>query len=187
MDGAQLRRWRLARTMSVRGLAEKSGVNHSAISEIERGRRSPHPSTIGKLADALGIDPKELVKVEQAVAPYYVSAAKFLAWWARLIELDHELPENMTQEVWFSRGQPIRILLGDVTRIGTNAQILRFGVEDGAIPDSVAFVKYVNPVVDPNHDEVDMQQNEYFWNDGIDRASSLISHLERITGIPEHD
>lgn len=64
MDGAKLKRWRLARTLTVRELAEKSGVNHSAISEIERDKRKPHPSTIRKLAEALGVEPKELLRDE---------------------------------------------------------------------------------------------------------------------------
>lgn len=61
MDGSKLKRWRLARTMTVRELAQKSGVNHSAISEIERGKRTPHPSTIRKLAEALDVEPLELL------------------------------------------------------------------------------------------------------------------------------
>lgn len=62
MDGAKLKRWRLARLMTVRDLAAKSGVNHSAISQIERGLRQPHPRTIGKLAEALGVKPEELLR-----------------------------------------------------------------------------------------------------------------------------
>lgn len=61
MDGAKLKRWRLTRRMSVRDLAEKSGVNHSAISQMERGLRQPHPRTIGKLEDALELQPGELL------------------------------------------------------------------------------------------------------------------------------
>ena len=62
MDGTKLRHWRLARTMSIRELAERSGVNHSAISEMERDKRNPHPGTIRKLAEALGVEPRELLK-----------------------------------------------------------------------------------------------------------------------------
>jgi transcriptional regulator with XRE-family HTH domain len=64
MDGARLKHWRLARTMTIRQLAVKSGVDHSAISAIERGLRTPHPSTIKKLADALEIEPRELLRDE---------------------------------------------------------------------------------------------------------------------------
>lgn len=61
MDGAKLKRWRLSRLLTIRQLAIKSGVNHSAISEMERGLRQPHPETIRKLAEALEVEPKELL------------------------------------------------------------------------------------------------------------------------------
>ena len=62
VDGEKLKHWRLANTMTVRDLAAQSGVNHSAISEIERGLRSPHPATIRKLAAALGVEPVDLLQ-----------------------------------------------------------------------------------------------------------------------------
>lgn len=64
MDGAKLKRWRLARLLSIRELAKKSGVNHSAISEMERGKRQPHPKTLEKLARALEVEPIELLEGE---------------------------------------------------------------------------------------------------------------------------
>ena len=187
MDGAKLKHWRLQRRMTVRDLAERSGVNHSAISEMERGRRNPHPSTIGKLADALEIETRELLTADATVPPYYVPAAKFIAWWQRLIELDNALPDDMSDEVWLRRGQPIRIALADLSRIGTLAGILKFGAEDGDTPGSVSLTKYVNPAFDLVNGQVDLQQNEYHWNDGVDRATSMVVMLERITGIPERD
>ena len=62
VDGAKVKHWRLARTMSIRELAEQSCVNHSAISEIERGKRQPHPATIRKLADALDVEARDLLE-----------------------------------------------------------------------------------------------------------------------------
>lgn len=62
MDGAKLNYWRRARVLTVRQLAEKSGVGHSAISLMERGKREPHPSTLAKLAAALEIEPKDLLR-----------------------------------------------------------------------------------------------------------------------------
>ncbi len=42
-------------------LSERSGVNAMTISRIERGLIArPYPSTIRKLAEALGIDPRWL-------------------------------------------------------------------------------------------------------------------------------
>jgi transcriptional regulator with XRE-family HTH domain len=48
--------------MTVRELAERSGVNHSAISQIERGIREPRPATIRKLAEALDVKPEQLLR-----------------------------------------------------------------------------------------------------------------------------
>lgn len=62
MDGERLKYWRLARTMTIRDLANRSGVNHSAISAFERNIRRPHPETIRKLAEALGVEPRDLLK-----------------------------------------------------------------------------------------------------------------------------
>ncbi len=62
MDGERLRYWRLARVMTLKELAVRSGVGASALSEFERGKRRPHPKTIGKLAQALGVEPRDLLK-----------------------------------------------------------------------------------------------------------------------------
>ncbi|MCA1729348.1 MAG: helix-turn-helix transcriptional regulator, partial [Actinobacteria bacterium] len=43
--------------LSQRALAEKSGVAHDTIGQLERGERKARPSTIRKLADALNVCP----------------------------------------------------------------------------------------------------------------------------------
>jgi len=53
--GARLRELREARSISMRGLATKSGLSANALSMIERGKTSPSVSTLYKLADALGV------------------------------------------------------------------------------------------------------------------------------------
>jgi len=68
MDGERLRYWRLARGMTLRDLAKRSGVNHSAISLMERGKRRPHPGTVLRIAEALGVEPHELLR--QPGAPH---------------------------------------------------------------------------------------------------------------------
>jgi len=49
--------------LTVRGLAEKSGVNASTIVQIEKGRRKAYISTLGKLANALEVDLSELAEL----------------------------------------------------------------------------------------------------------------------------
>ena len=51
----RLRELREGQSMSMRALAQKSGLSANALSMIERGRASPSVSTLTKLADALGV------------------------------------------------------------------------------------------------------------------------------------
>jgi transcriptional regulator with XRE-family HTH domain len=59
--GEEVKKWRLRRAMTQIQLAEKCGLSPATIVRIERNQREPQPSTIRKLADALSIDPKELL------------------------------------------------------------------------------------------------------------------------------
>lgn len=54
MVGAKLKELRLRRSLSVRELALRSGLSHSAISQIERDLISPSVDTLGAVLDALG-------------------------------------------------------------------------------------------------------------------------------------
>ena len=60
--GASIRRLRTEKGMSLRELAEKSGVNHSNIVKIEAGRYNVSIDILNRICDALGaeIDIKEL-------------------------------------------------------------------------------------------------------------------------------
>lgn len=53
--GAQLRALRLSRKLSIRQLAELSGVTHPFISMVERGRSSPSVSSLKRILDCLGV------------------------------------------------------------------------------------------------------------------------------------
>ena len=52
-----LKPMRNLRSLSQRALAEKSGVAHDTIGQIERGERRARPATVRKLAAALEVDP----------------------------------------------------------------------------------------------------------------------------------
>ena len=58
----RLKELRQDRVLSLRELEEKSGVSYNTIWRLEDGRQGAHPRTIRKLANALGVDPRELVK-----------------------------------------------------------------------------------------------------------------------------
>jgi group I intron endonuclease len=53
---------RRRRVMTQKELAEKAGVSKATIVKIEAGAIHPHPGTIRKLAEALGVEPEELLE-----------------------------------------------------------------------------------------------------------------------------
>ena len=57
----RLRELRRLRVLTLRELEEESGVSYNTIWRLENGYREARPSTIRKLAAALGVDPAELV------------------------------------------------------------------------------------------------------------------------------
>ncbi len=73
IDTGRLRRLRIEAGLSLRALALAAGVSHDTAMEIEAGKRSPHPATVKKLADALSVSVGELVdwgsEGEQEKAP----------------------------------------------------------------------------------------------------------------------
>ncbi len=61
-----MRELRRLRVLTLRELEEESGVSYNTIWRLENGHREARPSTIRKLAAALGVDPAELVTVGEA-------------------------------------------------------------------------------------------------------------------------
>lgn len=66
--GADLRVERLAQGMTIRQLAEKSGVNRFLISRIERGisTGTGAPKALPAIAEALGVDHRKYLVVKRA-------------------------------------------------------------------------------------------------------------------------
>jgi predicted transcriptional regulator len=64
ISGQRLRELRVEQALSLRALGERSGVAYDTINKLELGQRPAHASTIRKLADALGVEPRELMKGE---------------------------------------------------------------------------------------------------------------------------
>lgn len=63
--GDQLRRERIAQTLTQKQLAAKAGISQAALTRIERNEVDPHVSTIRKLSDALGVSPRLLLGIEE--------------------------------------------------------------------------------------------------------------------------
>jgi transcriptional regulator with XRE-family HTH domain len=64
--GDKLRDLRKRRLLTQEQLAERSGVGVATIIRIERNQVEPRGSTIRKLAEAIDVDPSELVKGSDA-------------------------------------------------------------------------------------------------------------------------
>jgi transcriptional regulator with XRE-family HTH domain len=61
----RLRELRRQKVLSMRELEEMSGVSYNTIWRLENGVTGARPRTIRKIAQALAVDPAELVKEEE--------------------------------------------------------------------------------------------------------------------------
>jgi HTH-type transcriptional regulator, competence development regulator len=64
IDGRRLRQLRLERALSQRDLCQMTGMSEDTLSRLENELRRARPSTIRRLADALGVEPQELIKTK---------------------------------------------------------------------------------------------------------------------------
>jgi transcriptional regulator with XRE-family HTH domain len=60
---AKLKELRQRRVLTLRELEEESSVSYNTIWRLENGHTEARPSTIRKLAAALGVEPEELIVV----------------------------------------------------------------------------------------------------------------------------
>lgn len=67
--GENVREARKRRHMSQEALALDADMKRSYLSELERGKRNPSVRALGRLAEALGVDPSELLRREPEGGP----------------------------------------------------------------------------------------------------------------------
>jgi transcriptional regulator with XRE-family HTH domain len=60
--GRNVRAARLARGLSQEQLAFEAEMKRSYLSDLERGTRNPSVRALGRLAEALGVEPPELLR-----------------------------------------------------------------------------------------------------------------------------
>jgi transcriptional regulator with XRE-family HTH domain len=60
--GANVRHHRKLADLSQEELAARAGMERSYVSDLERGVRNPSVRALGRLAEALGIEPKLLLE-----------------------------------------------------------------------------------------------------------------------------
>ena len=66
--GVNVRRYRKLKGMSQERLALDAGMERSYVSDLERGQRNPSVRALGRLAEALEIEPRALLEVKQSIA-----------------------------------------------------------------------------------------------------------------------
>jgi transcriptional regulator with XRE-family HTH domain len=66
VDVQKLKRLREDQVLSQRELARKAGLAQGTVWRLESGFPEAHPSTIRKIAGALGVEPRELVVKREA-------------------------------------------------------------------------------------------------------------------------
>jgi len=59
--GDRLRKLRDEKFLSQRELARAAGISPTTVFKLEANQAEPHPRTIRKLAEALGVEPSKLV------------------------------------------------------------------------------------------------------------------------------
>ena len=64
VDGQRLKRLRREKALSQLDVVAMTGIAQATLSDLERGKRGARVSTLRKLAEALGVEPKELMKDE---------------------------------------------------------------------------------------------------------------------------
>lgn len=63
--GAAIAAWRRARGLTQQRLADLAGLDKSTLYKTEQSeRRQPRPETVSKIAEALGVDPEVLFRLE---------------------------------------------------------------------------------------------------------------------------
>ena len=67
--GHSLRALRAERLLAIRDLARLAGVAPATINEIELGARPPGPRVIRRIADALGVDPRDVAEFRPRPQP----------------------------------------------------------------------------------------------------------------------
>ena len=64
IDGKRMRKLRRENALSQQDLTRMTGIAQATLSDLEGEKREARASTLRKLAEALGVQPKELMKEE---------------------------------------------------------------------------------------------------------------------------
>ncbi|MBA3473497.1 MAG: helix-turn-helix domain-containing protein [Rubrobacter sp.] len=109
VNTAKLRRLRREQALSQQELADLSGTTQETISRLERGHNAARGHTIRKLAEALGVKPRELIK--EAEKPFEVGFSNGSSSSAIRVHDPAELPVAL-RELGLDRSHPVLVVVG---------------------------------------------------------------------------
>ena len=66
VDGPKMRRLRHGRALTLQALARRAGVSYPTVQHMETGGRGCSPTTLDLVAEALAVDPADLLPPEPA-------------------------------------------------------------------------------------------------------------------------
>lgn len=115
--GRRLRELRARRGLSLRALAEQSGLNYNTLSLIENGRTSPSVSTLRQLARALGT-PMSAFFEQEGDSPQVAFQKNGQR---PSVELDQSRFEDLSGGLRLSAGQPLLVTLPPGAESGAEA------------------------------------------------------------------
>lgn len=99
--------------MALKELSEKSGVRQETIARIKKSLQNPNPSTVGKIAKALGVTVQELIETEAATSNQFnrdsgnkIRRKSLEEVIAKIQELSEEIESFMADEEEYRDNMP---------------------------------------------------------------------------------
>jgi len=96
--GKHLRELREAKAFSQGDLEKRTGLLRSYISRVEAGHTAPSRPTLERLADALGVEPQELLRQEHGARPKHPARRPRVPSGARMNDWQRLLLRNLITE-----------------------------------------------------------------------------------------
>jgi transcriptional regulator with XRE-family HTH domain len=114
VNTVKLRQLRREQALSQQELADLAGITQETISRLERGHNAARGHTIRKLAETLGVKPKELMK--EAEKPFKVSFSNGSSSYAVRVHRPTELPVAL-RKLGLHRSRPVLVVVGGASEV----------------------------------------------------------------------
>src|SRR5829696_8746264 len=114
VNSVRLRQLRREQALSQQELAKFAGTTQETISRLERGHNAARGHTIRKLAEVLGVKPKELIK--EVEEPFITSFPNGSSAYAVRVNQAAELPSAL-RKLGLHRSRPVLVVVGGAGKL----------------------------------------------------------------------